>query len=45
MKDRGLIQLQCFVKAKDYCILHGTSLVSEINIDADITHMQWSKIG
>lgn len=30
MKDHGLIQLHCCIKAKDYCILHGTLLVFEI---------------
>lgn len=45
MKDHGLIQLLCCVKAKDYCILHGTLYISEINIYADFTGFKWIEIG
>lgn len=45
MKDHGLIQLQCCVKAKDYYILHGTSLVLQINTDTGFIRFQWTDIG
>lgn len=40
MKDHGLIQLQCFGKAKDDCLLHETSPVSELNTQTEITHFK-----
>lgn len=43
MKDQGLIQLRCFVKAKDDCILHETSPVFEINIFTEFTHFRGKK--